>query len=841
MTRRTHPGAWAGLLVVAGLCAAPPAGAAERPSYQIPRADLSKVLIAIAAQSGREIFFSPLDTRGKQAGPILGAINVESALTRALASTGLIFRVVDAQLIVVEAAAREPGDADRQLSAGASRQPTDETPPTVAAINVGPEQVVAMPMARVEIRRMADFGVSFLEDIEKSSATLTVSPTGAGQYRLAVRGAYGAGEATVPVVFDGIPISGPAGASSDASAITADIGMVDIARSEVFKGPQGTDRGAAGMSGQLDVTTVRPLLGQRQSSLGAWGMATRSGGVGWMAEGLVNVPVGDNAAWRLVVYDQSRPGYVDNIALDRRDLNAQQNRGARISAVIAPTEALEASAMLLVQTRKLKDTSAWDGLLPNYQTDRALIAPSDQQLSLASLNWSFRPAATTFSSRTSVYNWKMDRRFDFTPVLLSQSTDPSGCARLFEIAPTGACGPSQMAAFRDYVTARTPTLLYQPTRIRTLIEEFKIANPTGEFFRYVAGLYYERRWERSYSEVIHTVTGAIDDPGQRSFVGLRSIRSDFQQAALFTEASMFSGPARTVAGLRVSVVSRTGSSDVLVPNLISGSLTSAGRRRIENMGANALLREQVALGPNTLRIQISRGWRPGGVNTAPVLGADQETFQPDWNENLEAGYHRAFLDRRVIVDVTVYRTLWRQMQYRANTDNGSFAYVTNIGSAVIDGLETEASLRLSRGLELGLQGVFTDARLKGQAAERRLVGDAISGDRLPNVPRVRLLASLRYDWTISAGAEGSVSLRTVYRSAATSEFRPTNPDFRRAPAYQTVDLSFALKTGDWTTSVQVQNLFDALAIEREISSAYGANQVTSVAPRTITAGIRRSF
>ncbi len=137
--------------------------------------------------------------------------------------------------------------------------------------------------------------------------------------------------------------------------------------------------------------------------------------------------------------------------------------------------------------------------------------------------------------------------------------------------------------------------------------------------------------------------------------------------------------------------------------------------------------------------------------------------------------------------------------------------------------------------------MFTDARLKGQAAERRLVGDAISGDRLPNVPRVRLLASLRYDWAISAGTEGSVSLRTVYRSAATSEFRPTNPDFRRAPAYQTVDLSFALKTGDWTTSVQVQNLFDALAIEREISSAYGANQVTSVAPRTITAGIRRSF
>jgi len=838
MTCKMHPVAWAGLLMVAGLYAPRPAMAADQVGYKVPRADLSKVLVSIATQSGREIFFSPLDTRGKQAGPILGALTVETALTRALANSGLVFRVVDAQLIVVEGGPREPGDRpEAPLTPGGSEDSPGPIP-TVAEVNVGPEPVAVVAMARVEVRRMSDFGVNFLEDIDKSNATLTVSPTGAGQYRLALRGAYGAGEATVPVVFDGIPISGPAGASSDASAITADIGMVDIARTEVFKGPQGTDRGAAGMSGQLYVTTVRPLLGQRQSNLGLWGMDVRSGGAGWMTEALVNVPVGDNAAWRLVLYEQNRPGYVDNVTLRGRDLNAQKSRGARLSAVIAPTDIFEASAMLLVQTRKLEDTSAWDGQLRAYQTDRALLAPSSQQLTLASLNWSFRPAATTFSSRTSLYNWNMDRRFDFTPVLLSQSTDPAGCARLFEIAPAGACGLSQMATFRDYVVARTPTLLYQPTRIRTLIEEFKIANATGDKFRYVAGLYYERRWERSYSEVINT---RIREPGPGQFVGLRSIRSDFQQAALFSEASVRAGARRTVAGLRVSVVSRSGSSDVLVPNLISGSLTSAARRRIEDMGVNALLREEIAFGPNKLRIQISRGWRPGGVNTAPVLGVDQETFKPDWNENLEASYQRAFLDRRAIVDITAYRTLWRHMQYRADTANGSFAYVTNIGAAVINGLETDASLRLARGLELGLQGVFTDARLTGQAAERRLVGDALSGDRLPNVPRVRLLASLRYDWTIAPDMEGSASVRTVYRSAAMSEFRASDPDFRRAPSYQTVDVSLSLKSGGWTTSVQVQNLFDALAIEREISSAYGARQVTSVAPRTLTAGLRRSF
>jgi outer membrane cobalamin receptor len=838
MTCSTFPRAWAGLLIVAGLSAPLPSLAAERQTYLIQRADLSKVLVLIATQSGREIFFSPLDTRGRQAGPILGATTVQGALAMALENTGLIFRIVDAQLIVIEPAPRGPGDLAGVPAAGAD---FDGPIRTVAPVAVAPEPVVALPMGRVELSNMADFGVSFLEDIEKSNATLTVSPTGAGQYRLALRGAYGAGEATVPVVFDGIPISGPAGASSDASAITADIGMVDIARTEVFKGPQGTDRGAAGMSGQLNVTTVRPILGQRQSSLGVWGIATRFGGAGLTAEALVNMPVGDRAAWRLVLYDQNRPGYVDNIALDRRDLNSQQNRGARLSGVIAPTDSFQASVMLLTQSRKLKDSSAWDGQLGDYETNRVLVAPNEQQLNLANLSWSFQPAETTFSSRTSAYSWRLDRRFDFTPVLLSQSTDPAGCGRLFGLAATGVCEPQQMAVFRDYVVARTPTLLYQPTTIRTLIEEFKIANTTGARLRYVIGLYYERRWERSSSQVINTKAGAIDEDVQRRFVGLRSIRSDFQQAALFSEASALSGAGRTVAGLRVSVVSRSGSSDVIVPNLVSGSVTSAARRRIENMGVNALLRQETALGPNKLKLQVSRGWRPGGVNTAPVLGPAQETFKPDWNENLEAGYRRAFLDGRAILDVTAYRTRWRHMQYRATTDNGSFAYVTNIGSAVINGLETEASLRLSKGLELGLQGVFTDATLRGEAAERVLVGGALSGDRLPSVPRVRLLASLRYDWTVAPTVEGSASLRTVFRSAATSEFQAADPHFRRAPSYQTVDLSFALTSGDWTTSVNVQNLFDALAVEREISNAYGAYQVTSVAPRTFTAGLKRSF
>lgn len=829
-----------GSLAAAGLAAPGAAVAAETYQFRAPASDLSTALSTIALQSNRQIFFLTADTAGKRGGPVAGALTLEAALTRLLRGSGLTFSLVGDRGILI---ANAHLGASTSSPSGPAPAPVERPagPTVVSSVAVRGSAPSRPGVERIDVGQMTDFGATSLEDLDQANPTVIVSPTGPGQIRLALRGAYGAGEASVPVVFDGVPVSGPAGASSDASAITADLGLVDIARMEILMGPQGMDRGAAGMSGELNIATARPVLGAYEASAAVWGLTTTGGGAGWTSEAVINAPMGDRAALRLVVYDQDRPGYVDNIRLGKKGVNHQQTRGLRLSARAAISERLEVSALALLQKRRIDDAAAWNGALDAYQVDRALLAPNQQQLNLFSLRVAFNGAQARLASRTSYYDWRMDRRFDFTPVLLSQADDADGCRRLFDLTAAQACTAGQATAFRGYVMARTPALLHQPTSIRAIIQELTAANDDQAPLHYVGGLYYEQRWERSISgiEIADASTGLVRSP--LAYVGLRQLRSDFRQGAVFGELSWRRGDWRTIAGLRASAVSRSGSSEVVVPNLISGSLTSIADHDVDDSGLSFRLREEVSAFGATFHAQVSRGWRPGGVNTAPVLPSDEGAFSPDSSLNLELGYRGKALGGRARLGLVLYRTDWRDMQYRAVTENGSFGYVTNIGSATIDGLEAEADVKLARGLLLGLQGVYTDARLEGDAGNRQAVGGARAGDRLPNVPRLRLLASLRYDWRIAEGLDGSIGLRTLHRSMMTSEFRPEDPDFLRAPSSDTTDLTVSIKSAAWTTSFQVQNLFDNVVVERVVSSAYGPWQVFSSAPRTVSVGVRRSW
>lgn len=824
-------------LAATGVGAPGAAIAADTFRFQAPASDLSAALSTIALQSNRQIFFLTADTAGKRGGPVVGVLTLEAALTRALRGSGLTYSLVGDRGILIASA--HPAPSKARPPAPPVERPAEPT--TVASVAVRGSAPPRPDIERIDVGQLADYGATSLEALGQADPTVIVSPTGPGQVRLALRGAYGAGEASVPVVFDGIPVSGPAGASSDASAITADLGLIDIARMEILKGPQGTDRGAAGMSGELDIATARPVLGAYEASAAIWGLAATGGGAGWTSEAVINAPVGERAALRLVVYDQERPGYVDNVLLGKKDVNHQATRGLRLSARVALSDRLEVSALALLQKRRIDDAAAWNGALGAYRIDRALLAPNEQQLGLYSLRVAFDGAQAKLASHTSYYDWRMDRRFDFTPVLLSQADDADGCRRLFDLAAPQACTTNQASTFRNYVLARTPAFLHQPTSIRAIIQEFTVANDDDAPLHYAGGLYYEQRWERSTSgiEIADPATGLARSP--LAYVGLRQLRSDFRQGALFGELSWRQGAWKTIAGARSSAVSRSGSSAVLAPNLISGSLTSIPDRDVDDVGLSFRLREEVSAFNATFHAQVSQGWRPGGVNTAPVLPSDEGAFAPDSSLNFELGYRGTALGGRARLGLIAYRTDWRDMQYRAITQNGSFGYVTNIGSATINGLEAEADVKLAPGLLLGLQGVYTDARLRGDEGNRQAVGGARADDLLPNVPRLRLLASLRYDWRIADGWDGSIGLRTLHRSMATSEFRPENPNFLRAPSSDTTDLTFSVKSAAWMASFQVQNLFDKVVVERVVSSAYGPWQVFSSPPRTVSVGLRRSW
>ncbi len=95
---------------------------------------------------------------------------------------------------------------------------------------------------------------------------------------------------------------------------TPDVHIYDIQRIEVLEGPQGTLFGASSESGTVRIITNKPDPSHFSAGYDVQGNQVTDGGAGWEAEGFVNIPLGSNAAVRLVGWDERDAGYISNVA-----------------------------------------------------------------------------------------------------------------------------------------------------------------------------------------------------------------------------------------------------------------------------------------------------------------------------------------------------------------------------------------------------------------------------------------------------------------------------------------------------------------------------------------------
>lgn len=92
-----------------------------------------------------------------------------------------------------------------------------------------------------------------------------------------------------------------------------DIHLYDIARVEALAGPQGTLYGASSQAGTIRIITNKPDASGFAAGYGVEGNIVDGDDTGHVLEGFVNVPLTDNMAIRLVGWNRSEAGYVDNV------------------------------------------------------------------------------------------------------------------------------------------------------------------------------------------------------------------------------------------------------------------------------------------------------------------------------------------------------------------------------------------------------------------------------------------------------------------------------------------------------------------------------------------------
>jgi len=178
-------------------------------------------------------------------------------------------------------------------------------------------QDVPITVQAVTGQQLEQMKVANMDDLLKLTPNVTVSENGPGQGQVYIRGLaadMGGGQSSATIN----PFPNVALYLDDQSmqfpGRNADVYIVDLERIEVLEGPQGTLFGGGAEGGAIRYITNKPVLDRTTGSAEATYGITAHGDPNTSVHGVLNLPLlqGKLAA-RLVIYNDRRGGYIDNV------------------------------------------------------------------------------------------------------------------------------------------------------------------------------------------------------------------------------------------------------------------------------------------------------------------------------------------------------------------------------------------------------------------------------------------------------------------------------------------------------------------------------------------------
>ncbi|MCY4533455.1 MAG: TonB-dependent receptor plug domain-containing protein [Gammaproteobacteria bacterium] len=228
--------------------------------------------------------------------------------------------------------------------------------------------VTASALDPVEI---GELGVTNFSDYVLHLPSVTAGGSGPGQNTIYIRGVA----STTP----NLTVAGVAGLAPNVAFYldeqplaqpgrNLDVYVADLARIEVLSGPQGTLFGASSQAGNVRLITNKPDLEEFYGTA-KFGANTISGGDGGTSlEVILNVPVSDTFGFRGVIYNDSKGGWIDNVAGTRdasgsarfRDVGTVRKNGVPVAAHRArfqPGADLSGTNLVQTDNRDIADSN----------------------------------------------------------------------------------------------------------------------------------------------------------------------------------------------------------------------------------------------------------------------------------------------------------------------------------------------------------------------------------------------------------------------------------------------------------------------------------------------------
>lgn len=702
---------------------------------------------------------------------------------------------------------------------------------------------------------LTNSGATSMQDVTRLVPSLTVGGGADGGGRLTLRGIQAAGEATVGLYYDEVPMTGPSDTTQNPGGTSQDANLFDVERVEILRGPQGTLFGSGSMGG-----TVRVIFNKANTSTYS-GLAdaqysdTAEGDPSYFARVAVNAPlIEDVLGARIALWHQERGGYIDDVRYGQDNINRRTMQGGRLQLTYLPTDDITWRGMIMVQqTEAPGGGSSWYPLLgaKEYKTDRYVIPiiRDDLYLYSSDLEWNLGPVNLNMSN--SFYRWKRLSASDYTNTMINNERSVKNCTNWFNMSlmmPTLQCNAAQLNQFTAFARTLMPTTLYKPSVVDTWDHEVRLSSNGSGPLNWTAGIFYETRddYVDSTLGVVSAVDGRISEPLEIFFH--RDVRTEVEQLAYFADVSyeLLDGLTFNV-GARKYDYEKTTSGKTDMPNWVSGSLVEP----YATYSADAsgwLFKYNVSYefeGPYMIYANAAQGFRPGGANNTPNLEAALVAYGPDQVWNYELGVKTAWFDNRLIFNAAIYQIDWEDIQTSARTLSGCCSFIVNAGKAQIRGLELELTARPIEGLTVNAGVVFSDPVLKedqinADIQDSTSLGDA--GDQIPDVADFQATAGGEYTWPIRGELGGMIRVDYNYVGKSYSVFRPTNAYYEEQGGFGVLNMRAGVESDTgWGAFIFVNNVFDVFGAYSRSSGSGSEQLVNSTVPRTIGVNVRRSF
>jgi len=740
--------------------------------------DIVDALATLSAQTGMSFASDgPMPRRSVTA--VRGEMTPDEALDRMLRPLQL--RAVRIGPRTYRILRREPADE--------SAEPAELAAPAKDIVVTGRKQsellsAMAAPVAVYVPEQAVRTGVATTtRDVARETEGLTLTNSGAGSDRPFIRGIAdspfnGLSQSTVSIQLNESRLT--------YNAPEPGLRLVDIARVEVLKGPQGPLYGTGSLGGVYRIVTNRPVLGLAEGNTSLGVSSATGGGFGGQAEGVINLPVlGDRAAVRIVGYAATDPGWIDSVSLGR-DLNRSRTWGGRVALRILPFDGWTVDLSAMTQSIHIRDSQYVNGAGEEQVRDVPIGEP----------------------------------RYARLDVLQNTVAGSIGTLRL--TIATGLARQTQSDIYDASASAASlgvpPPAIYEDWRRYVVFDqEIRIASAPGSRFAWVAGT--------SFMLARSNADGPLLS-GNGSPARVPSAYRRILETAIFADASF-----PLLDHVRAGVGIRGFHTDTRDDRF--AAIDPAVRARASfSVTPSASLTYEIAP-DQTLYARFGTAFRPGGLDPG---NAATRRYVADQVRNLDLGGRVRLGGGRLSLDGGLFRTIWNNLQSDYLGADGLIA-THNVGRASIIGAELSADWRLGGGWRLRGGATLQRPRLTHDMNGNRLPSSA----RLPIVPDVSARLGLARDielrgWRVTPDL--SANLVGATRLSLDADLD------RRMPAYVVGRFGALAARDRLTLRLDIDNLLDARADTFALGNPFSVRttfQHTPLRPRSFTLSASRRF